>query len=201
MTREQQRQLRELKKTLPKILKEKIKKYKFKKKDYMIWFQEEDMFLTCFINVGFTTDGRFICDTKENIKPLWIDDLLWDCLNMPSNKKEPLSLRAIGAFTVHGVEIYQRYDELPNGSLQELEGYVEEYLEHFYQTIQLVKLDAFYNDLSYSPYHDELRISLTLVHQKKYKEALEYLSDKGEGIFCNGNIWINNAIRDFCESQ
>lgn len=201
MTREQQRQLRELKKTLPKILKEKIKKYKFKKKDYMIWFQEEDMFLTCFINVGFTTDRRFICDTKENIKPLWIDDLLWDCLNMPSNKKEPLSLRAIGAFTVHGVEIYQRYDELPNGSLQELEGYVEEYLEHFYQTIQLVKLDAFYNDLSYSPYHDELRISLTLVHQKKYKEALEYLSDKGEGIFCNGNIWINNAIRDFCESQ
>lgn len=52
MTREQQRQLRELKKTLPKILKEKIKKYKFKKKDYMIWFQKEDMFLTCLINVG-----------------------------------------------------------------------------------------------------------------------------------------------------
>lgn len=201
MTREQQRQLRELKKTLPKMLKEKIKKYKFKKKDYMIWFQKEDMFLTCLINVGFTTDGRFICDTKENIKPLWIDDLLWDFLNMSNNKKEPLSLRAVGAFTVHGVEIYQRYDELPNGSLQELEGYVEEYLEHFYRTIQLVKLDAFYNDLSFSPYHDELRISLTLVHQKKYKEALEYLSDKGEGIFCNGNIWINNAIRDFCESQ
>ena len=201
MTREQQRQLRELKKTLPKILKEKIKKYKFKKKDYMIWFQEEDMFLTCLISVGFTTDGRFICDTKENIKPLWIDDLLWDFLNMSNNKKEPLSLRAVGAFTVYGVEIYQRYDELANGSLQELEEYVEEYLEHFYRTIQLVKLDAFYNDLSYSPYHDELRISLTLVHQKKYKEALEYLSDKGEGRFCNGNIWINNAIREFCESQ
>lgn len=131
MTREQQRQLRELKKTLPKILKEKIKKYKFKKKDYMIWFQKEDMFLTCLINVGFTMDGRFICDTKENIKPLWIDDLLWNFLNMSNNKKEPLSLRAVGAFTVHGVEIYQRYDELPNGSLQELEEYVEEYLEHF----------------------------------------------------------------------
>lgn len=81
--------------------------------------------------LAFTMDGRFICDTKENIKPLWIDDLLWNFLNISNNKKEPLSLRAVGAFTVHGVEIYQRYDELPNGSLQELEEYVEEYLEHF----------------------------------------------------------------------
>lgn len=201
MTREQQRQLRELKKTLPKILKEKIKKYKFKKKDYMIWFQKEDMFLTCLINVGFTMDGRFICDTKENIKPLWIDDLLWDCLNMSSNKKEPLSLRAIGAFTVHGVEIYQRYDELLNGSLQELEEYVEEYLEHFYQTIQTIQLDSFYEGISNSPYHEELRIALTYVYHQQYDKAISYLEDKGDGIFCNCNLWIHDGIREFCESQ
>lgn len=201
MTREQQRKLRELNKMLPNILKEKIKKYKLKKKDYMIWFQKEDKFFTCFIKVGFTTDGRFICNTNEEIKPLWIDDLLWDFLKMPNNKKEPFSLRAIGAFTVSGVEIYQSCDELPNGNLQELEKYVEEYLKHFYQTIQIVELDAFYKNLSYSPYHEELRISLTLIHQKKYKEALEYLCDKGEGRFCNGDIWINNAIREFCESK
>ena len=165
MTREQQRKLRELNKNLPKLLKDKIKKYKFKKIDYMLWFQKEDMFLTCFINVGFSTDGRFICRTQESIKPLWIDDLLWDFLNMPNNKKEPLSLRAIGAFSVRGVHIYERSNELTNGSLQELEEYVEEYLEHFYQTIQTIQLDSFYEGISNSSYHEELRISLTLIHQ------------------------------------
>lgn len=38
MTREEQRKLKELKKALPNILKEKLKRYKFKKKDYMIWY-------------------------------------------------------------------------------------------------------------------------------------------------------------------
>ena len=31
---------------------------------------------------------------------------------MEGNKKEPLSLRATGAFTVSGVEIHQEYDSL-----------------------------------------------------------------------------------------
>ena len=201
MTREQQRKLRELKKALPKVLKEKIKKYKFKKKDFMLWFQKEDIFLTCFIYVGFSTDGRFICDTKEQIKPLWIDDLLWDCLHMPNNKKEPLSLRAIGAFAVSGVEVYQSYDELPNGSLEELEKYVDEYLEHFYQTIQTIQLDSYYEGISNNPYHEELRVALTYVYHKQYNEALSYLEDKGDGIFCNVDLWIHDGIREFCESK
>lgn len=201
VTREQQRKLRELNKALPKMLKEKIKHYHLKKKDYMLWFQKDDLFLDCFIRIGASVDHRCICSTSEKIKPLWIDDLLWDFLNMPGNKKEPLSLRAIGAFTVSGVDVYKESGELKNWEISELEAYVDQYLEHFYQTIQSVTLDAFYQGISDSSYHEELRVSLSLIHEKKYKEVLDYLSDKDQGIFCNRDVWIHDAIKEFCRKQ
>ena len=43
----------------------------------------------------------------ETIKPLWLDDLLWDLLKMETNKEAPLSLRTIGAFTVSGSELFK----------------------------------------------------------------------------------------------
>lgn len=53
------------------------------------------------------------------MKPLWIDDLLWDFLKMIGNKKEPLSLRTIGAFIVYRVEIYEDYKELENWEISD----------------------------------------------------------------------------------
>ena len=35
----------------------------------------------------------------------------------------------------------------------------------------------------------------------KYQGALDYLKDKGEGIFKNGDVSINNAIREYCINQ
>lgn len=201
MTREQQRKQRELNAALIKMLKEKCKRYNLKKKDYMIWNRNHDLFFDCLMDVRVTKDDNCICTTKETIKPLWIDDLLWDFLKMHGNKEQPLSLRAIGAFTIHGVELYQACTEVKNWEMEELETVVDRYLEHFSQTIQTAKLDVFYQDISYSPYHEELRISLSLVHEKKYEEALTYLRDKGEGIFCNGSVWIHTAIIEFCEKQ
>ena len=66
-----------------------------------------DMFLKCTFCVNETVDGGCKCSMHIEAKPLWIDDLLWDCLCMEGNKKEPLSLRATGAFTVSGVEIHE----------------------------------------------------------------------------------------------
>lgn len=201
MTREEQGKLRELKKALPGILKDEIRKYKLKKKDYMIWLEKDEILFDCFISVGTTDDERCICSTKEKMKPLWIDDLLWDFLKMQDNKTEPVSLRAIGAFAVSGSEIYHDFQELQNWEINELNVYVDNYLKHFYHTIQTVKSDKFYENISYSSYHEDLRIALSYVYQKKYKEALCYLEDKGNGIFCNGTIWIHDEIRKYCEEQ
>lgn len=201
MTREQQRKFKELQRTLSGMLKEKIKEYKFKKKDYMIWFCKDDLFYDLMIHVAVPDDGRCICSAVETLKPLWLDELLWDFLNMPDNKKEPYSLRAIGAFTVEGSQIYKECRELANWDVRELEQCVDAYLEHFSQTIRTGTTDDFYTYLEASPYHVELRRSLSLIHQGQHQEALAYLKDKGQGIFCNAGIWINEAMREYCKTQ
>ena len=198
MKREQQRKLRELNKALPKMLAEKIKPYKFKKRDERVWFVSGDMFFTCTFFVQPTIDDRCCCSMDIEIKPLWIDDLLWDCLHMESNKKERLSLRATGAFTVSGVTVYEAYDYLEEWTAEELETYVDTYLEKFSQILRTATIEDFYKNISSSPYHDELRVSLTLVHDEKYEECLNYLKDKDKGRFCNQGLWIHDGIREYC---
>lgn len=201
MKREEQRKLRELKKALPKLLKEKAKKYKFKKKDFMLWFNLNDLFFTNHIDVRETIDGGCCCSYCIEVKPLWIDDLLWKCLDMEENIKEPISLRSTGAFTVSGVEVHSNFDRMKEWTVEELELLVDQYLDKFYEVIQKTTIEDFYSNLSNDPYHEELRIALTLVHGEKYQEALDYLSTKDKGRFCNGNLWVNDGIREYCRNR
>lgn len=69
MTREEQRKLKELKNVLPQILKVKIKKYKLKKKDFMLWRREKDLFFDLLLDVRTSTEGH--CDVwKEMVRGL-----------------------------------------------------------------------------------------------------------------------------------
>lgn len=198
MTRDEQKKLKELKKMLPKILKDKIKKYKFKKKDFMIYFRKNELFFDLLIDVKVLSDGKCYCTTIEEIKPLWLDELLWDLLKIESNKEGPLSLRAIGAFTVTGSEIYEAKSELAKWSVTELEEVIDTYLEHFYHSVQESKVHDFYDNLSTSPYHSELRKLLSFIHDHKYEEALACLNVSEDGGFRNGDISINSAIEAYC---
>jgi len=59
-------------------------------------------------------------------------------------------------------------------------------------------MNDFYAYAETSAYHADLRITLSLIHQGKREEAFAYLQDKGRGVFCNGGIWINEAMREYC---
>lgn len=120
MTKEERQKYKELTKVLPKMLKDKIKKYKFKKKDFMIWYSTKELFFDLLIGVKVKSDDKCYCTAIETIKPLWLDDLLWDLLKMETNKKEPLSLRTIGAFTVSGAELFKNETELKEWTISEL---------------------------------------------------------------------------------
>lgn len=200
MTREQQKKLRELKRALPKIIQTEIKKYKLKKKDFMVWGSKEELFFDMIIDIR-ERDGHCYCASVERLKPLWIDNLLWDLLGMPENKNEAVSLRAVGAFTVYGSEIYEMETELVSWEIEELEKCVIVYVEHFYRDIQSFGIENFYECMDVTPYHQELRKALSLVHDRKYQEALDYLRTCGRGVFCNKGIWINEAIIDYCKSK
>ena len=200
MTREQQKKLRELKKVLPKIIQVEIKKYKLKKKDFMVWFQKLELFFSLNISIC-ERDGHCYCTSIERIKPLWIDDILWDVLGMPENKNEPVSLRAIGAFTVYGSEIYNNEAELVTWEMEELEKCVIQYIEHFYQSIQTCGIEKFYECMNASAYHQELRKALTLIYEKKYEEVINYLKTQGRGSFCNKGIWVNDGMKEYCQNM
>ena len=201
MTREEQKKFKELKKALPKMLKDKIKNYKFKKKDFMIWYNKKDLFFDLLIDVGVFSDGKCYCTTLEKIKPLWLDDLLWDLLKMESNKSEAFSLRTIGAFTVSGSEIFEDKSELIEWTIDELESKIDRYLEHFYMSIQNSTIDDFYNNLEVSAYQSNLRKSLSMVYNHKYQEVLDNLNINESGGFKNGDLSINDAIKEYCENQ
>lgn len=201
MTKEEGQKYKELTKALPKILKDKIKKYKFKKKDFMIWYNKKELFFDLLIDVKVKSDDKCYCTAVETIKPLWLDDLLWDLLKMETNKEAPLSLRTIGAFTVSGAELFKNETELKEWTISELEEIINNYLEHFYKTVKSSSICDFYNNSEASPYHVELRKTLSLIHDHKYQDALDYLNNKGNGIFKNGDVYINNAIREYCITQ
>ena len=75
------------------------------------------------------------------------------------------------------------------------------YLEHFYKTVQSSSICDFYNNLENSIYHVELRKALSFIYDHKYQDALDYLLDKGDGVFKNGDISINSAMREYCKNQ
>ena len=201
MTKEERQKYKELTKALPKILKDKIKKYKFKKKDFMIWYNKKELFFDLLIDVKVKSDDRCYCTAVETIKPLWLDDLLWDLLKMETNKEAPLSLRTTGAFTVSGAKLFKNETELKEWTISELEEIIDNYLEHFYKTVQSSSICDFYNNLENSIYHVELRKALSFIYDHKYQDALDYLLDKVDGVFKNGDISINSAMREYCKNQ
>lgn len=201
MTKEERQKYKELTKALPKILKDKIKKYKFKKKDFMIWYNKKELFFDLLIDVKVKSDDKCYCTAVETIKPLWLDELLWDLLKMKNNKEAPLSLRTIGAFTVSGAELFKNETELKEWTISELEEIIDNNLEHFYKTVQSSSICDFCNNLENSIYHVELRKALSFIYDHKYQDALDYLLDKGDGVFKNGDISINSAMREYCKNQ
>lgn len=197
MTREQQKKLREIRTALPKILQAEIKQYGFKKKDYMIWAKKGELFFTFFPSI-YERDGKCFLDIRAQFKPLWVDDLLWDLIAMPENKKEPLSLRSVGAFTVYGAKLYSKEYELGYWSVEEVAEYIKCELTYFSETVQTVDENGFAARIDEPLYHADVRNLLMLIHTKQYKEAINYAERMEHDSFINGDIGLRKAAVRYC---
>ena len=196
MNREQQNQLKELRKAFPKICRELASDNKLKCKDYSLFAVKGDLFFDTVIYVSVNDNDECICSTRERVKPMWMDEMLWDLLEMPENKKAPVSLRAVGAFAVSGVETYSRATILNEWSIEELRTILEEYILHFKVSIEKVTMCDFIKDLD-QPYHGDVRKALYYIHEGRYQEALDAVGDRA-GVFNNQGIDVNESIRNFC---
>ena len=199
MTREQQKQLKILKQYLPKAIQSNIKPYDFKKKDYMVWYKKNDMYFSLLVGIR-ERDGHCYCVSQETIKPLWLDDLFWDIMDMAENKSQPLSLRCIGAFTIRGMVSFQDEQELLEWSVDELVKYVTAYVEHFSHTVKNSDIESYYTLFDSTAYQGKIQEILVLLHKREYQKALEHIQaieDRGQ--FSNKGIWFKEYAEVYCK--
>ena len=66
----------------------------------------QDILISVHRNSAATT-------TELRIKPMALDPILWDILDIPENRDKPLSFRTWGAFTCSGIPVYEAQIESP----------------------------------------------------------------------------------------
>lgn len=198
MTREQQKKFRELKKAFPKILQAACKENRFKKKDYMVWSKKGDLFFTLSL-FQRENDGSCYIDATIACKPLWLDDLLWDILQMPENKNEPISLRSVGAFTAHGSELYNESYKLVEWSADEAAVCVQTAMQIFSDRIEKTTQEDFCAMINATPYHAEVRKLLLLIHENKYDDALTLAKSMERDVFENQGVGLSAGATRYCE--
>ena len=205
LKREKQKKIKELKNSILKIVKANLKPYGFKTKDYMIWHIQNDFFFSMMLSIG-TPNEECNFYTSIKAKPMYADDLFWDIMDMPSNKEEPLSLRAIGAFALFGVPVTDTRTKMETLEVAELEELVKEALKIFFDLLQQIKgkeTDWFYAEekkqLSY--YQDDALRLMMLLHHEKYTEAMEYIHNSGRtgGGFENEGKSLYERVSLYCK--
>ena len=76
------------------------RKYGFRQSSY-INFKVDGGYFFC---LSFLTD-----EARLTVKPMYADDLWWDIWDASENKKEPISLRGTGAYSLSG-QVLATYD-------------------------------------------------------------------------------------------
>lgn len=97
MTRAESKARNAFEKTEKVFRKQVAKKYGWKQSDYINWKIVSDYYFCLY---HLTLESAYI-----EVKPLFVDDLWWEIFEMPGTKLAPQSLRGLGAFVIHGVEL------------------------------------------------------------------------------------------------
>lgn len=187
MKREERKKYKEMNKYLENKAKEVFKTYNLKKKDYMFYFSKNNMFYSIMFSMSNNTIKVYFY-----AKPLWVDDILWDILDMSSNKTAPISLRSVGAFTInsqikikeYNVENEKEINNIVNGSFNDLLELSNIYDEDYYL--------SYYTNISYQK---EMIYTIVLIHNKEYEKALNFLNNtKVSGFVSNNKCFSDLAI-------
>ena len=90
-------------------LKLSLKASGWKKTEYFFWLVENDYFWTLVIKPYLNADKTRV---ELHVKPMCIDPILWDILDIQENKKAPKSFRYNGAFTCSSLPLSEvTYDD------------------------------------------------------------------------------------------
>lgn len=168
------------------------------------------------ININFP-DNEFRLTIDPYIKPYIFDDIFWEVFDMASNSQEPMSLRAVGAFTVDSLSLpYRMVKEdwtMEDLDLEKVETKVFEGLSEAHEEVKkLISGFASFEDFYAYTVENGPRIAgydligmLLMIHREQYKEALQMAEDliakRDFGDFQNKSKWINEYIVDYCKEK
>ena len=87
-----------------------LKSSKWKKSSCALFTKTGDFYQDVFVCVY---RNAAITRAELRFKPMALDPILWDILDIPENRDKPLSFRTWGAFTCSGLPIYAAQVEQP----------------------------------------------------------------------------------------
>ena len=178
------------------------RKYGFRQSSYINFKVEGGYFFCLFFLTG---------EARLTVKPLYADDLWWDIWGATENKKEPLSLRGIGAYTLSG-QVLASYEIRNTTDKSKLENQFEQLFNG--ATAEITKFiadnpdaDTFYPDESKMDHDpDRLLYLMALIHNGKEEEALSIIKEarknKHRCIFQSGMFSDSYTyIRRWCNRE
>ena len=207
---------KQLNKELKQSIRSAAKRLKLKSRSERFFDKVGDYLVKYMIDIDFP-DNEFRLIIRPYIKPYIIDDIFWEIFDMASNSQEPMSLRAVGAFTVHDLSLpYKVVREdwtMENLDLEKVETKVFEVLSETHE--EVLKLISSFSDFedfytyvvenAPNPARHDLMGMLLMIHRKQYAEALQtaegLIAKRQLGKFQNKSKWINEYIVDYCKER
>ena len=205
---------KQLKKELNQSVRVAAKRLKLKSRSERFFDKVGDYLVKYMIDIKFP-DNQFSITIQPSIKPYIIDDIFWEVFDMASNSQEPMSLRAVGAFTVDSVSLsYKIVKEdwtMEDLDLEKVESKVFEVLSEVHEEVlklinSFSSFEDFYaveNGPSLVGY--DLIGMLLMIHREQYADALQMAEDlianRKFGGFQNKGKWINEYIVEYCKER
>lgn len=178
------------------------RKYGFRQSSYINFKVEGGYFFCLFFLTG---------EARLTVKPLYADDLWWDIWGATENKKEPLSLRGIGAYTLSG-QVLASYEIAKTTDEEELTNTFNKIFQDANTEItrflaENPDADIFYPDESKMDHDpDRLLYIIALIHNGREEEALSIIKEarknKHRCIFQSGMFSDSYTyIRRWCKRE
>ena len=207
---------KQLNKELKQSIRSAAKRLKLKSRSERFFDKVGDYLVKYMIDINFP-DNKFRLIIRPYIKPYIFDDIFWEVFDMASNSQEPMSLRAVGAFTVDTFTLPTKIAEedwtMEDLDLEKVETKVFEVLSETHG--EVLKLISSFSDFEdfYTyvvenapiPAHYDLMGMLLMIHREQYAEALQMaeglIAKRDFGDFQNKSKWINEYIVDYCKEK
>lgn len=108
-------------------------------------------------------------------KPFWLDDILWEILGDSENKKQPVSLRGTGAYTINAL-IKKSCVEI--NELESVDKIIESVFGEFQNFVETFDEKSFLEDVHNITYQKDVITTILLIQNKEYEKAQTFVNEK-----------------------